>query len=492
MTLSFETMHVPARIRRLAALGLVAGAAYAAGLELSECDLKDEGGRLEVDALCGTLAVPLDPGDPDAEAIELFVAVVEASAEQATPDPLVVFADGPGAAATQFFVRAKRAFARILRDRDVVLVDQRGTGRSAPLRCDGSRYAALLAGGDARSAVDAGIACLDELKYDPRFFTTSAGVADLERVRAALGYEQLNLYGLSYGTRVAQHYLRRHPNRVRSVVLDGVLPPDLPLGPELAVASQTVLDALFARCAADDACGAAFPGLDRHFSALLDRLSTAPAELTLEHPRTGEPEEMVLNRWLFARVVRLLLGTSRGASLLPVLIDAAHAGDYRGLATQALLLGEDRAALVATGLEYAVLCTEDAPFYGDADAAARADTFAGSTLVDIVAGVCAHWPRGLVDDDLREPLAGGTPVLVLSGEFDPVAPPHLARRAVARLTDVVHVVGRRRAHGMLFDRCAQRVMAAFVKAADPAALDLDCVDRMGSLPLFASHMGPGP
>ena len=287
MTLPFETMHVPTRIRRLAALGLVAGAAYAAGLELSECDLKDEGGRLEVDALCGTLAVPLDPGDPDAEAIELFVAVVEASSEQATPDPLVVFADGPGAAATQFFVRAKRAFARILRDRDVVLVDQRGTGRSAPLRCDGSRYAALLAGGDARSAVDAGIACLDELKYDPRFFTTSAGVADLERVRAALGYEQLNLYGLSYGTRVAQHYLRRHPNRVRSVVLDGVLPPDLPLGPELAVASQTVLDALFARCAADDACGAAFPGLGRHFSALLDRLSTAPAELTLEHPRTG-------------------------------------------------------------------------------------------------------------------------------------------------------------------------------------------------------------
>ena len=460
-------------------------------MELSACDLAADDGRLEVDALCGTLAVPLDPGRTGGETVELFVAVVEASAEQASPDPLVVLASGPGDAATRWFVAAERGFSRILRDRDVVLVDQRGAGRSAPLRCDGSRYAALLAGGGVQSAVDAGIACLGQLKHDPRFFTTSAAVADLERVRAALGYEQLNLYGVSYGTRVAQHYLRRHPGRVRSVVLEAVLAPDAPLGSDLAVASQTALDALFERCAADDACGAAFPDLGRRFAALLGRLSAVPVALTLEHPRTGAPATVVLTRWLFARLVSLLLASSHGASLVPVLVDAAHAGDYRGLATQALLRAKDMAVL-ATGLNYAVLCTEDAPFYADADPDARADTFAGSALVDIVAGVCAHWPRGVLDDDLREPLAGATPVLALSGEFDPVAPARLARRAVARLTNVVHVVGRGRAHDMLQDGCAQRVVAMFVETADPDSLDLDCVDRIGPFPLFASRMGPGP
>ena len=482
---------LPVPIQRLAVVALVAGAADAAGIDLSACAVAAVDGRQEVAALCGTLAVPLDPRSAGGEAVELFVAVVEASAGQASPDPLVVLASGPGDAATRRFVATERGFSRILRYRDVVLVDQRGTGRSAPLRCDGSRYAALLAGGDVRSAVDAGIACLGQLRHDPRFFTTSVAVADLERVRAALGYEQLNLYGVSYGTRVAQHYLRRHPARVRSVVLEGILPPDAPLGPDLAVASQTALDALFERCAADDACGTAFPDIGRRFAALLGRLSASPAALTLEHPRTGEPETVVLTRWLFARLVRLMLASSHGASLVPVVVDAAYAGDYRGLATQALLRAENMAEL-AMGVNYAVLCTEDAPFYGDVDPVLRAGTFAGSALVDIVAGVCEHWPSGLLDDDLRQPLAGATPVLVLSGEFDPVAPPRLARRAVARLTNVVHVVGRGRAHDMLQDGCAQRLMATFVETADPDSLDLDCVDRSGPFPPFASRMGPGP
>ena len=475
----------------VATLGVAAASAYAADMEISECKLGAQDGLHEVDALCGRLTVPLDRRDPSGRAIDLFVAVVEASAESVNPDPLMILAGGPGDAATRFFVVGGSAFARILRTRNVVLVDQRGTGRSAPLRCGSSRYDAYLAGHDARAATEVGIACLNELAHDPRFFTTSATVADLEHVRIALGYEQLNLYAFSYGTRVALHYLRRHPERVRSVILDGALPLDLPLGPDLAVTSQTALNALFARCAADTACRVAFPRIERRFRTVRERLSTAPAQVTLDDPRTGEEIKLVLNRVLFARVVRLLLATSRGASLVPVLIDAAHAGDYRGLAAQALLFAEDRKDLAA-GLEYAVLCAEDAPYYEDTDPAARADTFAGSTLVDIVAGVCAHWPGGSVDDDLRDPVAGGTPVLALSGEFDPVAPPRIARRAVGRLSEVVHVVGRERAHDMLLTRCAQRVMAAFVESADPDSLDLGCVDRIRGHPLFTSPMGPGP
>ena len=183
-----------AALGSLAALGF-AGVVAAGTIDLSPCDLTSSEGRQEVDAQCGTLDVPLDPADPDGATIELFVAVVEALAEQPSPDPLVVIAGGPGDAATRFFAAAEPAFARILRDRDVVLVDQRGSGRSAPLHCDSSQDAPFLADTDVQAVIDAGLECLGNLEHDPRFFTTSAAVGDLDHVRAALGYEQVNPVG---------------------------------------------------------------------------------------------------------------------------------------------------------------------------------------------------------------------------------------------------------------------------------------------------------
>ena len=460
-------------------------------IDLSPCDLTSSEGRQEVDAQCGTLDVPLDPADPDGATIELFVAVVEALAEQPSPDPLVVIAGGPGDAATRFFAAAEPAFARILRDRDVVLVDQRGSGRSAPLHCDSSQDAPFLADTDVQAVIDAGLECLGNLEHDPRFFTTSAAVGDLDQVRAALGYEQVNLYGISYGTRVAQHYLRRFPDHTRSVILDGVLSPDIVLGPEVALSSQAALDALFDRCEADEDCQAAFPDLRRRFEVVLDRLEKAPVDLTFDHPRTGEPVDMVVDRWTLVGVVRLLVYSPRTASLLPVLIDAVDAGDYRGLATQALLIGEGMEDL-SIGLNYAVICTEDIPFLGDVDLDAQAGTYMGTAFMEVTRGICDHWPRGILDDDLREPVASDKPALVLSGELDPITPPHYARRAAAGLTNTVQLVGRGQGHGMLMVGCIQRLMAEFLETSDPASLDLDCVDRIRPFPLFISRMGPGP
>ena len=325
-------------VSRLAACCLLATAADAAELDLSPCDLTATGGRQEVDATCGTLAVPLDPNDPGGETIELFVAVVEALADQPLPDPLVVIAGGPGEAATRFYAMAEAAFSRIVRDRDIILVDQRGTGRSAPLRCDNGQDDLFLSAGSVQSMIDTSRECLAGLSHDPRFFTTSVAVRDLDAAREALGYAELNLYGISYGTRVAQHYLRRFPGSTRRVILDGVLPPDVALGPDVALASQTALDALFDRCAADDGCRRAFPGLRLRFDAVLARED--PVEVTLDHPRTGHPVDVVVDHWMLVGVVRLLVYQPQSASLLPVLIDAAHGGDYRDLATQAFLLTE--------------------------------------------------------------------------------------------------------------------------------------------------------
>ena len=470
---------------------LLGAAVPAAAIDLSPCDLAARDGRREVDAECGTFGVPLNPNDPGGETIELFVAVVPALAEQPSPDPLVVIAGGPGEAATRFYATVEGAFSRIVRNRDIVLVDQRGTGRSAPLRCDGGPGDPFLTAGGVDVAIAAGAECLEGLDHDPRYFTTSVAVGDLERVRRALGYGEWNLYGVSYGTRVAQHYLRRFPDRTRRIVLDSVVPPGVALGPEVALASQAALDKLFDRCGADAACRGAFPDLRERFDAVLERLREAPVETVLDHPRTGDPVEVVVDHWMLVGVVRLLVYHPQTASLLPVLIEATHRGDYRALATQAYVIAagiED----IAMGLHNAVVCTEDIPFVRDVDLDAQAATYMGTAFMETVTGICGHWPRGLLDDDLREPLVSDRPTLILSGELDPVTPPRYAVQAAAGLSNAVQVVGRGQGHGMLMVGCAQRLMAEFLDLDDAAALDLDCVDRMRPFPLFLSRMGPGP
>lgn len=485
------TVHNAMVAAWLAASVLLTAGARGAELELAPCDLTAAGGRQEVDARCGTLAVPVDPGDPHGETIDLFVAVVDALAEQGAPDPLVVIAGGPGQAATTFYAAAEAAFERVVRKRDIILVDQRGTGRSAPLTCESGEDELFLEAGDIDRMIELSRECLDGLAHDPRFFTTSTAVGDLERVRAALGYAEFNLYGISYGTRVAQHYLRRYPESTRRVILDGVLPPAVALGTDVALASQAALDALFDRCEADAGCRQAFPDLRRRFADVLGRLRETPVAVSLDHPRTGEPIDVVVDHWMLIGVVRMLVYQPQTAGLLPVLIDAVDQGDYRGLATQVFLLTEGLEDL-AVGLNNAVVCTEDVPFQGDVDLDAQAGTYMGTAFVEVVTRTCEFWPRGLMDDDLREPLISAKPVLMLSGELDPITPPRYARQAATRLANVIGVVGPGQGHGMLVTGCGQRLAAEFLDIAEADLLDRSCVERMRPAPVFTSRLGPGP
>ena len=465
----------------------------AAGQELRSCHLTADEGRREVDALCTSVAVPLDPQAPDGDRIELFVAVVEALAEEPLADPLTVLAGGPGDAATRFFAMNEAAFSRILRSRDVLLVDQRGTGASAPLHCEKLEQANLLdqVGANVDELAELTLDCLRTVAHDPRFFTTSLAVADLDRMREALGYERLNLYGISYGTRVAQHYLRRYPQRVRSVVLDGVLPASVALGPDIALDSQAALEGVFDRCAAEPSCRAAHPQLRQRFKATFERLRAAPAVVSFNHPRSGAALDLTVDHTVLAGVVRLLLYSPQTASLLPPLIEAAQRGDYRQWAAQAVLISEALGEL-AMGLNYAVMCTEDVPFWPPLDRAAQARTFMGATLLEVAERVCRAWPAGALDEDFKQPLVSDAPVLLLSGERDPITPPRYAERVAQTLPNAVSVVASGQGHGMLMVPCLQRVMADFVETADPTALDLRCVERIRPLPLFTSALGPAP
>ena len=274
-------------------------------IELHDCQLKAPGRRTYVRAECGTYRVWEDRRAESGRHIDLQVAIVPALSREPRPDPLVFLTAGPGQAATESFVVLKGAFREIHRERDILLVDQRGTGGSNALRCPPPAEAtdfSLLSNEKLENWVTT---CLDQLDADPRHYLTAIAMEDLDDVREALGYERVNLYGVSYGTRAALSYLRRFPDRVRTVILDGVVPPGETLGIDVARDAQRALELIVARCEEDPDCSGNFAGLGAELERVMERLRT-PVPVELLHPRTGELETIELNRDAAAVAVRLL------------------------------------------------------------------------------------------------------------------------------------------------------------------------------------------
>lgn len=486
----------PRLIASLASLGLLAvtAAAGEAALDLRPCRLEHPQGLGSVAARCGQLEVPEDPGQPEGGRIGLSVAVVPAIAAHARADPLFLLAGGPGQGAQEAFVGMLGALAGVRRERDLVLVDQRGTGRSNRLQCD-FPLDDLEIEDSPEMLRELAAECLRSLPGDPRFYTTSVAVRDLEAVRAALGYPRINVYGGSYGTRVAQHYARRHPDRTRAVVLDGVVHPGLALGASLALDADAALRAVFARCEADPACAGRFPRLADDFAALRARLEAAPVTLALPDPVTAEPREVAFGGGHLALAARMLVYSDQTAALLPLFIHEAHqAGNLQPLAAQAeMILGQLEGAL-AYGMHNAVVCSEDLPFLdpGALDREALGATFLGTAMLDGLVAMCEAWPRGLVDDDLRAPLRSGVPALLLSGEHDPVTTPAYAAAAAAGFADHAQVTFRGQGHVQLGLRCAQQLVRRFLDAGTAAGLDVSCADDVAPAPFFLNFNGGAP
>jgi pimeloyl-ACP methyl ester carboxylesterase len=460
-------------------------------LALEPCRITNAGRSRSVAARCGRYPVPENPQAPEGRTIELFVAVVPALDVRPGPDALTVLAGGPGAAATEFYVDYAPAFDRVHRRRDILLVDQRGTGGSHRLECADTALALDAGPQDLR---DAAQHCVAQLDADPRWYTTSIAVRDLDAVRAALGYAQLDLYGASYGSRVALHYLRRYPAQTRSLILDGVLPANVALGPEIALDAQHALEEVFARCGADTACNGSFPDLRGRFEALHTRLGETPLALTLADPRSAEPIEIRFGPSELDAAVRLLSYTTDTTALLPLLLDRAAAGEVTPLAAQSLMVARSLGDTLAEGMHNSIVCAEDVPFFAidDAQRAALAATYLGTAQVDALAAICEVWPRGLVDPDFKSPVAAPHPALLLSGGADPVTPPRNGEQALATLPHGLHLVAEGQGHGVAALGCVPRIVAEFIDAASVDGLDTSCVSRLRPAPFFTSFNGPGP
>ena len=457
-------------------------------IPLSACQLAAPGKAPRVAARCGTLDVFEDRAARAGRTLRLRVAVVEATGAKRSKEPLFLLAGGPGQSITELFPELAAAFGRAGLDRDLVLVDQRGTGGSGLLRCPRSER--LVSGPD--DAKRTALECLPTLRADLRHYGTADAMDDLDDVREALGYERIDLWGVSYGTRAALTYLRQHPDRVRAVVLDGVAPPDWAIPLDAARNAQRGLDRTLARCSEDEACRAAFPAVADDLRALLARCDAHPEVVRAAHPVTGVLTEVKVDRASLGMMLRVLSYSSEGAAVVPLLVhEAQRTGDLRLIAAHALLARE--VIDIADGMYLSVVCAEDEPFVPVDEAKARAaGTYTGDEAFASIRAACSVWPRGTLRPDQRTPVTSSVPVLLLSGELDPVTPPSVAEQAARTLSRSKSIVLEGEAHGVTTRGCMPRVIADFLRRGGPEGLDTSCLAQHRPLPFFTSFKGPPP
>lgn len=450
-------------------------------------------------ALCGTLEVWEDRAAAQGRRIGLEIVELPATGPDPAPDPIFLFAGGPGESVTSwgwvplFFAEARER-------RDVVLVAQRGTGGSNPLPCPGSSAGGGDGAGDGDHGIQAELEpllgegyverCLAALegRADLRFYTTAHHVDDVDEVRRALGYERINLWGGSYGTRPSLVYLRRHPASARTATLAGVAHTAWKYPLHHASAGQRALDKLFAACAADADCAAAYPDPRADLEALLALFDErGEARVEIDHP--DRPEERVavtLYRDVVVERLRSLMYRAENAVRIPGLLRrAAASGDLGELAAEVIDYSRafEEGVSWFSGLWLAVSCSEDAPLISDEDVArATAGTVFGDYRVRVQREACAAWPRGVVPEGFAEPVRSEVPVLIVSGDYDPVTPPSAGEEAARTLANSRHVIVAQ-GHGATDRACASAVTTAFIEAGTVDGLDVSCLEAV-ALPPF--------
>lgn len=485
----------------VAVMAVVRPAAPAAGPvaapAFSHCELEHPLGISAVEAQCTRVTVPEDPQRPAGRQLQLFVARIPALSRQAAAEPLFILAGGPGLGASTFYSSAAPVFARIRRRHDIIIVDQRGTGRSHPLLCQFDEQQMWDAGEEQTARVMRECRATLEKTHDLRQYTTSVAVRDLEAVRVALGYGRISFYGSSYGTRVAQHYARRYPASTEALILDGIVPPTRILGPSTPLDAERSLQQVFERCRRDSACQKKFGDPAQDYRELRDRLARSPVDVTMPDPHSGSPRTLAFSGSALAGALRLATYSAEQAALLPLALHLANRkGQFGPLASQFMLSAASYDAVLAYGMHNSVVCAEDVPFF-DATVAAGdvGNTFLGSAQIDALKALCADWPRGPIDADFHQKLDSPVPALLLSGTADPVTPAAFGDEAALGFHYALHLRMPDQGHGQLAQPCMDGVMAAFLDAAHRSAqpkVDTQCLTKVVAEPFFLDMGGPGP
>jgi pimeloyl-ACP methyl ester carboxylesterase len=442
---------------------------------------------LQEPARCGTVQVPENRDRPGGRMLSLKVVVVPAHGQAHARNAFTFFGGGPGQSVTPMAGGIPPVYAGLLEGRDLLFVDQRGTGGSSPLECNMRDPANPQSYLDDFLPLHRAATCRDSLarNADLTRYTFPDLAHDIEAVRVALGYDKLDLWGGSYGTRAAQVYLRMYPGSVRTVVLDGVVPPDFLQPASYARDTEAALTGLARACHQDAACAAAFPDPVGESHAVAQRLEGQPGVAEVVDPETGRIVRLTMSRGTFAETVRKMMYEPTSARLVPFVVHRAYEGDFRPAVRYGLA---DRRGSTGSswGLYLALTCTEDVPFIDQA-AAARENgtTLLGDYRVRQQADACAGWPVGTVPANYHQPVSSDAPVLMVSGEFDPVTPPRggVALRAI--FPNSTHLVVPGAAHGysgMQGGECVDSMIVEFVRRGTAQGLDTSCVQRVSPPP----------
>jgi pimeloyl-ACP methyl ester carboxylesterase len=442
---------------------------------LQPCELP----RLSGPARCGVLEVFEDRAAASGRKIPLRVVVLPATGSPRAADPLFVLQGGPGQAASNLADFYAEAFAKVRAHRDIVLVDQRGTGGSNALECD-------LLGDDPQRLlgspfpVEAVRECREKLaaRANLSLYTTPIAMEDLDDVRAWLGYEKINLYGTSYGTMAGREYLWRYPSRVRAAILRAAVAPERSWAVYHGRNTHQALERLFALCAADARCHAAYPDPWKDLEAIFARIGEGGAAVTVDG------RAVTLRKSAAVAAIRAWLAAPTSAVELPRMLHKAAGGDLVPLATTALAVRRASPHELAEGMFLTVACSE---LLAGADKAAlareSAGTFAGTDAIDELMAACAVWPPG-ASPQPAGPLPKDVPVLVISGWHDPSTPPESGELVARAFANSRHMVIHHAGHSFNnLKGCADEVIAAFLKAGTLAGLDLSCAERV-AMPAF--------
>jgi pimeloyl-ACP methyl ester carboxylesterase len=450
-------------------------------ISLTPCEVAGPNPAVKEKAGCGTFEVFEDRNRKAGRRIALKIIVFPATGQDKAADPLVYIPGGPGSSATEDAPFVAQQFAKIRAHRDLVFVDQRGTGGSNPLNCDFFNPSDLQSYlGDYFPLADVR-KCREQLepKADLKLYTTSIAADDLEDVRRALGYQKINIIGGSYGTRAAQVFLKQHPNSVRAIILHGVSPTNQFMPRDFPQHTERALNGVLAECAADKACHEAFPNLEAETKSVLKRISRGPIELDLKRGTSNENVRVRLSRDLVGEAVRYMLYQPAAAKRIPLFIHLAAQGNFVPVANAAINYRQNLVATGSNGMYLSVTCAEDLPLIRPGEGERNgANTFLGDYRLRQQRAACALWPRGKIPVNYAEPTVSSVPALILTGKWDPVTPPMYGDLAAKHLSESLHVIVPHGGHGfggLSGLDCIDNLIFTFIEKGTTTALDTSCV-----------------
>ena len=438
-------------------------------LTIESCHVK--GIRQQVQ--CGTFNTPENYTQPNGEKIDINFVVLPAIDSSQDNQPLMFLAGGPGQAAAELAAPIYKGFNEIRKTRDLILIDQRGTGKSHPLQCEDSLEIDPYTSIPEDFSITDIEQCLSQLSGELSQYNSENAIRDFDAIRAALGHQQVHIYGGSYGTRAGLVYMRMFPESIKSVVLDSVGPIEVPIGLFGKSAEQSFTK-LLENCQNDIACAVQYPNLAKEFSEITEKLSLAPVTVEVAHPTLGTNTKFTISKDKFISSIQMQLYSMQTRSLVPLLVHQAYLGDFKPLA--GLIAQGEGGMGIYIGLHFNIVCNEDLPKISAEMKADDADnSFAKGMSLEMISKACSAWPKYQPSSDFYQTVTADIPTLILSGELDPVTPASNGDKTDKSLPSSHHIVSKNNAHIVASTPCGINIVNEFLEKQIASELDTSCL-----------------